>query len=167
MDVTANLVSSAQLDAWMQVAVQRTLATADEWCFAVSQVLGIPQCNGGDPSGGLGTQVLTCAGMNGDGSNRTTLSQISSIQFLSCLRNYQLQQNATNPAPGGSLTTPGTSTTGGAGNPPPVTNNNPPPNNTQGQGVLGLTNCTVCQQLASNPLMLLILAVAAWYLFFK
>jgi len=165
MDVTANLVTTTQLDAWMQAAVQRTLATADEWCYAVSQVLNVPNCNGGDPGGGLGTDVLTCAGMLGDGSNRSFLPQISSTDFLTCLRNYQLNFNSSAPAPGGSLTTPGSSTTGGKGSSAtaPVT----VPATTTGQGIFGLTNCAVCQQLASNPIMLLVLAVALWFLFFK
>ena len=176
MDVTANLVSNTQLDTWMQAAVQRTLATVDEWCTAMNSILGGNVAGTGcpridAPGTGLGTgmdQVFICGGMNADGSNRSSLPQISSTQFLTCLRNVQLTYNSVNPAPGGSTTTPGTSTLpgngGGNGGQPtqPVGTQTAP-----GQGVLGPTNCAVCQQLASNPLMLLILAVAAWYLFFK
>lgn len=172
MDVTANLVSTTQLDTWMQAAVQRTLASVDEWCYAMTQILGTNGCPAIDPPNtGLFTgmdSVFICGGMNSDGSNRSSLPQISSTQFLSCLRSAQLAYNAGNPAPGGSTTTPGTSTTGGSGGKGnPVTTPSPTTTSAPGQGVLGMTNCSVCQQLASNPLMLLILAVAAWYLFFK
>lgn len=175
MDVTANLVSTSQLDTWMQAAVQRTLATVDEWCFGMSQILGTNGCPAIDPPGGLGTgmdAVFQCGGLLGDGSNRSSLPQISSEQFLRCLRNAQLGYNAGNPAPGGSSTTPGTTTTGGKGAVRPSGGGAPNTSagstaGTQGQGVFGMTNCTVCQQLASNPVMLLILAVAAYYLFFK
>jgi hypothetical protein len=172
MDVTANLASTSQMDTWMQAAVQRTLATVDEWCYALSQILGTNGCPSIDPQNfGLGTgmdSVFTCGGMLADGSNRSALPQISSTTFLNCLRNAQLAYNAGAPAPGGSTTTTGTSTTGGAGsnivkNTVPTTGTTP----VTGQGVLGLTNCAVCQQLASNPVMLLVLAVALWFLFFK
>jgi len=172
MDVTANLVTTSQLDTWMQAGVQRTLATVDEWCYAISQILGTQGCPAIDAAGsGLGTgmdSVFICGGMLADGSNRSSLPQISSTQFLSCLRSAQLAYNAGTPAPGGSTTTPGTSTTGGSGGkisgaPAPVATSTA----TVGQGVLGMTNCAVCQQLASNPVMLLILAVALWFLFFK
>lgn len=170
MDVTANLVTTSQLDTWMQAGVQRTLATVDEWCYAMTQILGTQGCPQIDvPGSGIGTgmdSVFQCGGMLADGSNRSSLPQISSTNFLACLRNAQLAYNAGNPAPGGSHTTPGTSTVGGSGgrggNKAPA-----PTPATAGQGVLGPTNCAVCQQLASNPVMLLVLAVALWFLFFK
>lgn len=182
MDVTANLVTTAQLDGWMQTAVNRTLATVDEWCYAMNQILN-GQCGGGnfsigcdgcpaiDPPGyGVGTgadSVYIACGMLSDGSNRTSLPQVSSTVFLNALRNAQLAYNATNPAPGGSTTTPGTSVTPGSGGgggsslPPPT------PASATGTGVLGLTNCSICQELASNPVMLLILAAALYFLFFR
>lgn len=168
MDVTANLVSNTQLDTWMQAAVQRTLATVDEWCYAMSQILGTVGCPSIDPPGsGLQTgmdSVFICGGMLPDGSNRSSLPQISSSQFLSCLRNAQLAYNSSAPAPGGSTTTAGTSTLQGKGGKGTVA---PPPITQAGTGVLGFTGCTVCQQIAHNPIMLLILAVALWYLFFR
>lgn len=174
MDVTANLVSTSQLDTWMQASVQRVLATVDEWCYGMSQILGMNGCPAIDPPGGLGTgmdAVFQCGGLLGDGSNRSSLPQISSTQFLTCLRNAQLGYNAGSPAPGGSTTTPGTTTTGGKGAQRPsgggAPNTSAAAGNTPGTGVFGMTNCTVCQQLASNPIMLLILVVAAYYLFFK
>ena len=115
MDVTANLVTTSQLDTWMQAGVQRTLATVDEWCFAMSQILGITGCPAIDvPGSGAGTgmdSVFICGGMLADGSNRSSLPQISSTQFLTCLRSAQLAYNAGSPAPDGSNTTPATSTT--------------------------------------------------------
>ncbi len=164
MDVTANLVTTSQLDAWMQSSVQRTLATVDEWCYAMSQILGTNGCPAIDPPGsGLQTgmdAVFQCGGLLGDGSNRSSLPQISSDKFLGCLRAAQVGASA--PLPGGATTSKG------PGSPPSVApGGSAPAPSTVGQGVLGITNCSVCQQLASNPVLLLVIAVAAYYLFFE
>ena len=42
--------------------------------------------------------------------------------------------------------------------------NNPGTGSGVGQGVLGTTSCTTCQALANNPLLLILIAVAAWFL---
>jgi hypothetical protein len=175
MDITANLVTTSQLDSWMQASVQRVLATVDEWCYAMNDIIShgsnnpsgdfnpnAPGCPQIDPPGsGLGTgmdAVFICGGMLGDGSNRSTLPQISSQQFLDCLRTAQI--NASVPGPGGS-TSPG-----GTGKPTPP---KPPASTTPtaGQGVFGMTNCAVCQQLAANPVLVLIIVVAGYYFFFE
>lgn len=172
MDITANMVTTSQLDTWMQAAVQRVLATVDEWCYAMSDILKTNGCPALDPAGtGIGTgmdSVFVCGGMNADGSNRTSLPQISSGQFLNCLRTAQLAVNAANPLPGGNPGVTGTAT-GLPSKPAPPAPGGAPSTTTPpvGTGVLGLTNCTVCQTLASNPIMLLVLAVAMYFLFFK
>jgi hypothetical protein len=180
MDITANLVTTSQLDTWMQAAEQRTLATVDEWCYALNTILsggiqggncpngnftgGCNGCNQIDPPGsGLGTgadSVYLACGMLGDGSNRGSLPQVSSTVFLNALRTAQL--NASNPLPGGA-TTPSAS---GSGAPSPSPT--PTPTTTApAPGLFGMTNCTICQQLAANPVLVLIIVVAGYYFFFE
>ena len=144
MDVTANLTTPGQLDNWMQANVQRTTASADEWCYAMTNGYSLPACP--DP-------VLF-------GFPGTTRSQpISSDTFLSALRKYQLNVNAATPGPGGS---PNTATPAPAPAPAPVS-----AAAGVGQGVLGMTNCAVCQQLAANPALLVVIGLALYFLFKK
>lgn len=166
MDVTANLVTTTQLQNWAQQAVQRQLCTGDEWCWGMNSI-SPGSCTSIDP-------ILTCVGMVADGSNRSSLPQITADQFLTCLRNYQLGSNSVSQGPGGTTqcptgtiltslgtcvvqTTPVTSTTG----------TTPPGTGTTGTGVLGTTNCSLCQELSSDPLLLLVLLLAVYFFFFR
>lgn len=152
--ITANMVTSTVLDNWMQGAIGSTMATADQWCYAMNQV-----APGACP--GLSIPMLLSMGMKGDGSNRTTLPNIGSIQFLDAMRQVQLNNASTAQGPGGSQTNP---------NPGAVTPGTTPAAagaTTVGQGVLGPTSCTICQQLSQQPVLLLVLAVALYYLFVK
>src|SRR5579883_3002759 len=152
--ITANMVTSTVLDNWMQGAIGSTMATAVQWCFAMNQV-----APGACPA--LSIPMLLSMGMKGDGSNRSSLPNISSTQFLDAMRQVQRAAASTAQGPGGSQLNPnpGASTPGASAAAPgagPV-----------GQGVLGPTSCAVCQQLSSQPVLLLVLAVALYYLFVK
>jgi hypothetical protein len=147
MDVTANLVTAAQLTAWMTAATGQDRANQDQWCYALAQITGSP-CPNYDI--GNGPTVLTTAD-----------------DFLTGLRNFQLGVNASTQGPGGtSQSGPGAATPipsatstseaaqpGGAASP-------------TGQGLLGPTNCPICIWLASNWYIVAIAAVGAYFLFF-
>lgn len=139
MDVTANLVTASQLEAYMGNLVAGGGAhgasvhasNQDQWCFCLAAILGTP-CPAYDIGNGPG--VLTDA-----------------QTFLDGLRNWQLSQNASNPGPGGS-STPVAATPGM----PAVV----------GTGLLGPTNCKFCIWLKANPWALLAAAAAIYLGFF-
>jgi hypothetical protein len=163
--ITANLVTATQLNNWAAQHLKgRVTCTADEWCYIMNN--SFPNAAGSCKS--LDTATLKCCGFTG--SNRTSLPQITAESFLSCLLNTQQAANTNTQGPGGTTgnTTPapvaggtgaGSTVTGGG----TVVVQTPAPT---GQGVLGLTNCSICQQLASNPLLLILVGVGIWYFFF-
>lgn len=171
MDVTANMVTSTQLTTWMQNALKKSQATADQWCYAMDHILP-NSCKT------LPDAVLIACGMKADFSNRGTLPQISADAFLNALRTYQLNVNASTQGPGAhtgtinptttpSTPAPGTGASSGSASNNTGTGGQPASSGQPGTGVLGPTNCTTCQALASNPALLLLLAVAAYFFFFK
>ncbi len=161
---TANLVTAQQLSNWAQQHMHTTQLTADQWCWIMNN--GFPAAKGS--CSGLDSATLKCCGgtvnAHGQFTNRNALPKITADQFLSCLLNSQSAAVAANQGPGGSQQTPANTAppvsaapapTGGGGTTTPPA-----------QGVLGLTNCSICQQFSSNPILLVILAVAIWYFFF-
>lgn len=145
MDVTANLVTASQLEAYMgnlvaEGATSGTVhaANQDQWCFCLSAILGT-DCPAYDIGNGPG--VLTDA-----------------QSFLDGLRNWQLSQNASNPGPGGSSTpvaaTPGIPAAVAAGN------------SVMGAGLLGPTNCKFCIWLKANPWAILAVLAAIYFAFY-
>lgn len=160
--ITANLVTAAQMNNWAAQHLKgRIMCTADEWCYIMNNEFTAAKGS----CASLDNTTLRCCGYNG--SNRATMPQITSDAFLSCLLNTQTAAANQNQGPGGgpatTTTTPtpaggGSTATGGGVQP-----TQPAP---VGQGVLGLTNCSICQQISSNPLLLVLLAVGVWYFFF-
>lgn len=147
MDVTANLVTAAQLSAYMDTlnaqgatTATGTAANQDQWCYCLAAIVGTP-CPAYDI--GNGPTVLTDA-----------------QTFLDGLRNYQLSMNAATQQPGGA-TLNGTATSPVATVPIPVTVSAAPVAVTPtGVGLLGPTNCQFCQWLAT-PTGLIFLGLAA------
>lgn len=160
MDVTANLTSESALSAALSATVGRVQGNADEFCWVMVKALGLPACP--DPSSfGFPCQLN---GVNVDcsvpGAVRTP-AFMTSKQFLDKLRAYQLSQNAATQAPGGNPNVPIVYV---------PTNSNTPATAAQsptGMGVLGPTDCQICQTLASNPLLLVLVAAAGFFLLFK
>lgn len=79
-------------------------------------------------------------------------ANLSGADFLDTLRNYQLGVGAENQAPGGNVYNTA----------PPVGTTTP-----TGMGLLGPTDCKFCQTLQQNPLLVVVGAIALYYLLFE
>lgn len=136
MDVTANLVTAAQLTAYNMSAYGNAVANQDQWCYIMNQILGTP-CPAYD--------VGNPPSVNTDAQT-----------FLDGLRGYQLSVNASTQQPGGATlngTAGGTAMAPAAA--PAVT----------GMGLLGPTNCAFCQWLRT-PTGLIFLGAGALGIYF-
>lgn len=147
MDITANLVTTQQMQDYATGNFNNSPATADLWCWALDHIYP-----GGCPA--LPDPVLLCCGMKADQSNRGTMPPMTADSFLQCLRSYQL-----------GASTPGVGGSGGS-----VVVVKKPPVTTTGSGTISVktpAGTGLAATLTNNPLLLVVLGVAAYYLFVK
>lgn len=160
MDVTANLVTAAQLSAYMDslhaqgsTTANGAAANQDQWCFVMAAILGTP-CPSYDI--GNGPTVLTDA-----------------QTFLDGLRGYQLSVNAATQQPGGATlngNAGGTSVASVPSSSVPVSAASAVAASTSstGVGLFGPTNCQFCQWLATPTglLFIVVLIVGGYFAVF-
>lgn len=154
--ITANLLVVQQLEACMHDAIGSDRATPDQWNWCAGHFVNpdaLPDTNAYLP--------------------RDTTPTISAGAFIDAMRAFQSDaaQGSNYNGGGGVPTCDGGTVYKYGGKytctPPPSskTAGNPPPSSkTTGNGVLGPTDCTICQKIAANPLLFVVLAVVGFFL---
>jgi hypothetical protein len=136
-DIIANMTTPQALTAAVQAGLGTSEANVDQMGWYFESITGV------------WPPAPESYGYPGP-TDAARANKITADAFLTRLRDYLLSVNAGSPTPGGGTTSQPGPTGGGA---------------PTGQGVLGPTNCKVCQQLQQNPILLVVVAVALYYLF--